>query len=75
MYVSPEDVAFAMGYLQCFMAQDGNKDLCEYDEWFCRGNIDFNLHNYSGPWQIDAYEVVNDTVQTDHFVCVWREEN
>lgn len=73
MYVSPEDIAFAMGYKEHFMSVDGNKDLCEYDEWFGRGNIDFNLHNYNGPWQLDAYEVVEETVLTHRFVCIWKE--
>jgi hypothetical protein len=73
MFISPEDVAYAMGYRDCFFEQDGNKDLCEFDDWFTRGDIDFNFHNYSGPWQIDAYEVVNGVTITDHYVCVWKE--
>jgi hypothetical protein len=73
MHISQEDIAFAMGYLMCFFGTDNNKDLCEYDEWFGRGDIDFNLHNYGGPWQIDAYEVIDGQVQTDRFMCIWKE--
>lgn len=71
MYVSPEDVAFAEGYVACFFADPDNAVLVEHDDWFTRGDIDFNLHNYSGSWVVDAYEVVNGLTVTDHYVTVW----
>ena len=44
----------------------------QVDEWFGRENIDFNLHNYGGGvLRVDAYEVINDAVDTSYWVRVW----
>ena len=82
MYVSPEDIAYAMGYLECFFSTESHRDLLYCDEWFSRSNpndynsgIDFNLHNRDGEWQIDAYEMVNGEIDKGIFVCLWKESD
>ena len=72
MYVSPEDIAFVEGYLAKWFEREPLVDGEEIDEWFGRNSIDFNLHNYGdGILRVDAYEVVNDAVDTWHWGRVW----
>lgn len=72
MHISDADIAFVDGYLAKWLERPALEPGEEVDEWFGRNNIDFNLHNYGGqPLCVDAYEVINDAVDTSRWVRVW----
>lgn len=72
MNISANDLAFVDGYLAKWFERGPLQPGEEVDEWFGRNNIDFNLHNYGGgPLRVDAYEVINDAVDTSYWVRVW----
>lgn len=72
MNVSPADIAFVEGYMAKWFDLNGNVPPAEVDEWFGRGDLDFNLHNYGdGPLRVDAYEVVDGVIDTSYWVRVW----
>lgn len=74
MNISPSDMAFVEGYLAKWFEREPLADGEQVDEWFGRNNIDFNLHNHGGgPLRVDAYEVIDDAVDTSYWVRVWTQ--
>lgn len=72
MNVSPADIAFVEGYMAKWFQREPLGEHEEVDEWFGRGDLDFNLHNYGdGALRVDAYEVVDGVVDTSYWVRVW----
>ena len=63
--LTPENVAFARGYFQCFLDQKlGESYDTDYEDWFQDGEVDFNLHFNNGWVVVDAYLVVDGLTQT-----------
>ena len=63
--LTPEQLAYARGYFQCFLDEQmpDNRDT-DYETWFQDGNVDFNLHFSDGWVVVDAYLVVNGETKT-----------
>lgn len=64
--LTPENVAYARGYFQCFLDEKVTDELrdSDYDNWFQDGEVDFNLYFSEGWAVVDAYPVENGNTVT-----------
>lgn len=62
--LTPEHLAYAEGYFQCYIDERADDDRDALDKWFQHGEVDFNLYSEDGWAVVDAYPTVEGNTVT-----------